>query len=460
MSWFPRKNVRLSLTLWYVGAMTVMLGAYVAIVFVFVSRNLSRALDDHLRDDFEWAAGMADIQADGTLTWFDPELSNEAASPWLTVWRHGRIIFQTANAKRDPLPEAVLEQHDDRRIVTVPVRNTAVRVLRGRSTIYDQDVVLAVARSESTMRSQMWELLTLLLLGLPVGIATAGIGGYVLAKRALAPIDRMAGRARTITAERLSDRLPVDNPRDEIGRLATVFNETLERLESSFAEMQRFTTDVSHELRTPLTAMKSVGEVALRTPGDASAYGAAIGSMLEELDRLAAFIDRLLLLSRMTSGERAARESIDVSALAEEVAGQLAVLAEEKRQTLALESRGHGRVVGDALMLRQAVLNLLDNAIKYTPVGGEISLRVNTTDAGTILDVVDNGPGIPEAAQARIFDRFDRGQDAGSPDRGAGVGIGLSISRKAVEANGGTLTLVPHVHGSTFRIQLPRAASV
>ena len=151
MKWKGSGNVRLSLTVWYVGAMTVMLGAYVAIVFVFVSRNLSRALDDHLRDDFEWAAGMADLQPDGSLTWFDPEVTNEAASPWLTVWRHGRVIFQTANAKRDPLPDAVLEQHDDRRIVTVPMRNAAVRVLRGRSTIYDQDVVLAVARSESTI---------------------------------------------------------------------------------------------------------------------------------------------------------------------------------------------------------------------------------------------------------------------------------------------------------------------
>ena len=108
---------------------------------------------------------------------------------------------------------------------------------------------------------------------------------------------------------------------------------------------------------------------------------------------------------------------------------------------------------------RQAVANLLDNAIKYTPVGGEISLRVNATDAGTILDVSDNGPGIPEAAQARIFDRFDRGLHAGSPHRGAGTGLGLSISRKAVEANGGTLTLVPHAYGSTFRIHLPRDAA-
>jgi len=457
MTWrLPRRNVRLSLTLWYVAAMGVILTVYVAVVFVIVARNLSISLDDRLRDDFDWAAAMADVEPGGQLTWFDPEDASQTPSPWLTVWQDGRVIFRTGSARRNPLPDSAVARIADHGIASVPTSDDSLRVLKGPSTIFGQPLVLAVARSEAAMRGQQYEVLTLLLFGLPIALVAAGLGGFFLANRALAPIDRLAHRARTITAERLSDRLPVDNPRDEIGRLATVFNDTLQRLESSFLEMQRFTTDVSHELRTPLTAMKSVGEVSLRERGDEASSRAAIGSMLEEIDRLAAFIDRLLVLSRMTSGERATREPIDVAALAKEVAEQLAVLAEEKQQTLALEAHGHSRVVGDALMLRQAVANLLDNAIKYTPVGGEISLRVNATDTGTILDVSDNGPGIPEEAQARIFDRFERGHAPNSPQEGAGVGLGLSISRKAVEANGGTLTLVPHAHGSTFRIHLPR----
>jgi len=456
MIWRGPRNVRLSLTLWYVGAMTVMFAAYVGIVFVFVNRNLSHALDDHLRDDFEWAAAMADLRPDGTLTWFDPEDSSEAASPWLTVWSKGAVIFRTATARRNPLPEHLLEQQADHRIVSVPTRNTTVRVLRGHTTIFDKDLVLAVARSESTMKNQMWELLTLLLLGMPIGIAASGVGGYVLAKRALAPIDRMAGRARTITAERLSDRLPVDNANDEIGRLATVFNDTLERLESSFSRMRQFTSDVSHELRTPLTAMKSVGEVGLRERRDPESYRAVISSMLEEIDRLAGVIDTLLLLSRVAPGTRTVtREPIDLRDLAEEVATQLGVLAEEKQQTLTIEPHGRAQTTGDRLMLRQAVINLLDNAIKYTPVGGDICLRVRETATATVLEVQDNGPGVPEWARHRIFDRFYRADASGWPAL-TGSGLGLSISRWAVEANGGTLELdSSYGSGSIFRITLP-----
>ena len=183
------------------------------------------------------------------------------------------------------------------------------------------------------MRREQMRLLVYLVLGLPLGVAAAGVGGYTLARRALAPIERMADRARTITAERLSDRLQVDNAGDELGRLAAVFNELLGRLESSFDQMRRFTADVSHELRTPLTAMRSVGEVGLRERRDAEAYRAIIGSMLEEVDRLGGRVDRLLTLSRAENGRaKLLRDTIDLSDLAEDVVTQLGVLAEEKQQ--------------------------------------------------------------------------------------------------------------------------------
>src|SRR5262249_9366571 len=163
-----------------------------------------------------------------------------------------------------------------------------------------------------------------LLLGLPLGVAAAGLGGYSLARRALAPVDNMAERARLITAERLKERLPVDNPEDELGRLATVFNETLTRLEPSFEQMRRFTAHASHELRTPLTAMRSVGEVGLRGKRDEPAYREIIGSMLEEVDRLSHLVDRLLTMSRADTGVAAlSTETVNLCELAEEVASQL-----------------------------------------------------------------------------------------------------------------------------------------
>ena len=304
------------------------------------------------------------------------------------------------------------------------------------------------------MRQEIRELALVLLLGLPLSVAAAGVGGYVLARGALAPLARMTDRARAITAERLHDRLPIANPDDELGRLATVFNDTLGRLESSFQQMRRFTSNVSHELRTPLTAIRSVGEVGLREQRDADAYRAVIGSMLEDTDRLTCLVDRLLTVSRAESGDvPLVLDTIDLCDLADNVTAHLGVLAEEKQQSLTLERAGHPTCRGDQIVLRQAVINLIDNAIKYTPVGGEIRIRVLESAGAAVLEVIDTGPGIRAGRETRMFDRFDRG---GRPDEADGTGLGLSIAKWAVEANLGQLSYERvNGRGSTFRITLP-----
>jgi len=223
-----------------------------------------------------------------------------------------------------------------------------MRILSRRGEIAGSPVVIQVGRSEQALRQQIRTVALILLLGLPVGVATAGLGGYMLARRALTPIERMTERAETITAERLSDRLPVSNPDNEMGRLATVFNATLARLEESFEQMRRFTADVSHELRTPLTAIRSVGEVGLRGRRDEAAYRAIIGSMLEEVDRLAGLVDRLLTLSRAETGVATRSiEPIALKDLADAIVADLAVLAEEKSQQLVIEAHGSPRGLGD-----------------------------------------------------------------------------------------------------------------
>jgi heavy metal sensor kinase len=316
-------------------------------------------------------------------------------------------------------------------------------------------VTLQVARSEEGMRQQLRDLLLILMLGLPLAVGIAGLGGYVLARRALAPIEEMTDRARTITAERLGDRLPVANPENEMGRLATVFNETLGRLEASFDQMRRFTTDVSHELRTPLTAIRSVGEVGLRGGHrDEAAYRGIIGSMLEEVDRLASLVDRLLTLSRAETGQaKLSRDAVDLSALADDVVAHLAVLAEEKRQTLSIERQASPVVSADRLVLRQALINLVDNAIKFTPASGQVRIRIAETPQDAIVEVIDSGPGVSSDARERIFDRFYRAGDA----NGSGTGLGLSLAKGAIEALGGHLTLAATgAAGSAFRISIPR----
>jgi len=462
LKWWQQRNVRVSLTLWYVGAMVVVLGVYAAGVFAFVSSNALSTLDDRLRDDLLLSPAMADQRPEGTLRWYEDDREGGKYSRWMQVWTpDGQRTYRTGVAERNPIPESeALASRPDSSIVTVRTGSTTVRLITGHLDVYGKPVVIQVARPETPMQGQLRQLALMMLLGLPFAVGAAGIGGYRLARRALAPVEHMAERARSITADRLSDRLPVNNPNDELGQLATVFNETLGRLEASFEQMRRFTADVSHELRTPLTAIRSVGEVGLRERRDEAAYRGIIASMLEEVDRLASLVDRLLTWSRAETGQaRLAQEVIDLHELAEEVAGHLGVLAEEKGQSLVVEQLGAARGLGDRLVLRQSLINLVDNAIKYSPVGGNIRLCAAESPTAATIDVVDAGPGIPPELRARIFDRYERGGRSRSGDGGSG--LGLSISKWAIEVNGGRLTLEPTAGGgSTFRISLPRPDAV
>ena len=463
--WLPR-TLRVRLTAWHVAVMVVVLAIYAAAVLLIVARNASRALDAMLRSDFRWASGMAEQGPDGSLTWFEGDPWSEE-SPWLQVWTpDGTLIYRTAVARRLPVPasERVLDRADGR-IVSVASEPAPFRILGRRTIIGGEPVVVQVGRSEALMRQEVGELALVLLFGLPLSVAAAGFGGYYLARRALAPLAHMTERARAITASRLGERLPIDNPNDELGRLATVFNETLGRLDASFTQMRRFTANVSHELRTPLTAIRSVGEVALREPRDASSYRAVVESMLEEADRLSGLVDRLLTVSRADSGERArGRDAIDLGELADNVAVHLGVLAEEKEQRLVVVRDDRPTCRGDRIVLRQALINLVDNAIKYTPAGGEIRVRVSAANGSAVLEVTDTGPGVPEQHAPYLFDRLYRvaGSDVPGTDEelyGDGAGLGLAIARWAVEANRGRLSYAREDSGSTFRITLPGAGA-
>ncbi|MSO82010.1 MAG: HAMP domain-containing protein [Acidobacteria bacterium] len=456
--WWRSHGVRVRLTFWYLAAMVIVLGLYAALVFTFVSRNASETLNGRLRGDFQWASAMVDQTPEGGFTWYEDTAEEE--SPWLQVWSpDGDVLYQNFEARRRPLPQTRdLALRADDSLVAVASEAGPVRVLTRRGRIGSKPVVIQVARSEATMRQELRQLVLIFVLGLPIAVAMAGLGGYTLARRALLPVERMTERAHSITADRLSDRLVVEHPDDEMGRLATVFNETLGRLESSFAQMRQFTADVSHELRTPLTAIRSVGEVGLREHRDEVAYRGIIGSMLEEADRLASLVDRLLTLSRAETGQaKLSLEVFDLGALAEEVAWHLEVLAEEKRQAIAVDRVGTPEAYADRIVVRQAVINLVDNAIKFSPVGGGIRIRVAGNADDSTLDVIDSGSGIDAAAHDRIFDRFYR--VARVSDGATGAGLGLSIAKGAVDANGGRLTLAASgADGSTFRIALPRAA--
>jgi signal transduction histidine kinase len=297
-----------------------------------------------------------------------------------------------------------------------------------------------------------------LLLALGIGcagsLALCGAGGYWLAGRALAPVKEMAERTRLLSANSLSERLPVANSHDELGKLAAVFNQTLEQLERAFAESKRFSADVSHELRTPLTAMRAVGEVAIREGNPALIYD-ALGSMLEEVGRMNQLIERLLLLARGEGEDIPLRmEAGLVRPVLTEISDSLSLVAQEKQQQTVVDCPDHLLAVFDPALLRLALVNLVQNAIRYSPAGKPITLRGRQGHGEVVLEVADEGPGIALEHQGKVFERFYRVDKARSRAEG-GAGLGLAIVKWAAERMGGEAELQSEPgRGSTFRLRL------
>ena len=281
-----------------------------------------------------------------------------------------------------------------------------------------------------------------------------GTGAYFIARRMHAPLLEMVTETGRLSAKGLSRRLPVTNPHDELGVLAARLNDLLEQLENSFAELDRLTADVSHELRTPLTAMRAVGEVALRDRNPALLQD-AVGSMLEDIGRMNQLIERLLLLTRSDNSQIPLQmEAGLVRPVLAAVNDALSLVAMEKQQEIQADCPDHLLAVFDPALLRLALMNLTQNAIRYSSCGKPIKLRAFWEQGSVVIEVADEGPGIAAEHHQRIFERFYRVDKARSRADG-GVGLGLAIVKWAVERMGGTVRVVSDLgRGSVFRIHL------
>jgi heavy metal sensor kinase len=452
-------SIRVQLTGWYAVVLSLMLMVYATATFVAVRHEFQEQLDDQLHDDFESAEGLLTLTQDGRVAMsgdrhHDPDNDEDRGSD---VWSPNGDQIGRSGASAALPPVALAAAGGQAHYESIVAGARRWRTLIGTTLVSGRSVVLRVARSEERLREQLSEVLKVLVLGLPLVIVLAGLGGYLLARRALAPIDHLAAEARRVTAERLHERVSVPNQHDEIGRLAAVINDAFARLEASFDKLRRFTADASHELRTPLAVIRGIGEAGLvetRTPAE---YKEAIGSMLEEIDRLTTLVDTLLRLSHGDAGSvHLSREPLDLGQLTREVAASLAVLAEERRQQISIQAADGVSVKADRLVLREAITNVIDNAIKYSPMAASIALSVRTDGRDAVVEVADQGPGIPAEHRERIFDRFFRVDTARSRDAG-GTGLGLAIAKWAVELNGGSIRVdAGATGGSVFRISLPR----
>lgn len=456
-------SIRARLTGWYAVVLTGTMMVYATATFIAVRHEFREQLDERLHDDFEGAEGRLVQTADGRVTWkveAHPDADEDEARVH-EVWSvTGERIDRSGPARALP-PIALAATGSSYRYDTVVANDERWRTLASLVTIGSQTVVLRVSRSEERVREELAEVLMVLVIGLPLVVALAGIGGYLLARRALAPIGHLASEARRITADRLCERLKAPNERDEIGRLAGVINDTFARLESSFDQLRRFTADSSHELRTPLAVVRGIGEAAVAERRSPAEYQEAIGSMLEEVDRMSNLVDTLLRLSHGDAGAiRLSHESLDLGELARDVAASLGVLAEERNQRLECSITSGVIVSVDRLVLREAVTNVLDNAIKYSPDGATIAIGVERVGNEGLLAVGDEGPGIPAEHRERIFHRFFRVDEARSRERG-GAGLGLAIAKWAVDIHDGQITVHERPRGgSEFQIRLPLAHSI
>jgi heavy metal sensor kinase len=459
------KSVRTRLTLWYVVVLTSVIIVYVAGASLVLVWQMRSQIDRQVVQDLETVEGLLYFTEDGKLH-FNDDYHNHPESK-LVQERMLEVLLPdgTIAFKNDRLGDRTLggspfagEGVGGYSLRSARLSDGTRVILASRAhSMQDRRVLLRVAFSEEPIWSRLQQLLAILLLALPLALAVAAYAGYKLAGRVLDPIEKMAQRAKQITSERLGERLPVENPEDELGHLARTFNEMLSRIEESFEQLKRFTSDASHELRTPLAALRSVGEVGLHKNATSEEYRDMIGSMLEEVNRLTNLVESLLTLSRADAGQLPLRYTIfPVMDLVRDAAGLLDVLIEEKKLTFTLNGDESLYIRGDRLFLRQAVINVLHNAVKFTPLGGAIMLNVSRgDDAKAVLSITDNGPGIPAEHRTFVFDRFYRVDPARSGEN-KGAGLGLSIARWAVQSHDGEILLsdVPG-GGCTFWIRLP-----
>lgn len=453
--------LRLRLTLWYTLSLGFILLLFAAFLYVQVRRSLIDQVDAALR----LAAAQALIslgEQDGQSSFLvdrNPEAVRRLNDDFVIYLRaaDGTILDSLSSDDNLPLfPPATGAE-------TLQIDGEAWRV-------YNQEIGAAGARGVVQVGQELDPVLVTLanlqaqlLLGLLLALFLAGLGGFFLAGRALRPIDRITQIAQAISATDLGRRIRYQGPADELGRLAQTFDTMLDRLQAAFARERRFTDDAAHELRTPLTALKGRIGVTLSRPRSPAAYQETLQEMEGQVDRLIRLSNDLLFMARLDQGQfRPHVEEIVAADLLGAVLDHVRPAAEDKRLHLAQEIPADLVLQGDLDLLLRLFLNLLDNAVKYTPEDGRITLQGCYLEAATQLTVRDSGPGIAAGHLPHLFDRFYRVEEdrarRSSTNGQSGAGLGLAIAHEIARAHGGTLSVESDQvagDGTTFVLRLP-----
>ncbi|MBN1482086.1 HAMP domain-containing protein [candidate division KSB1 bacterium] len=447
------RSIKTRLILWNALVVMLIYGIAATLIYIFVRTRLESLVMEKLDESLNVVCTVVYQSGGDFYDWY--HLGHDI--PFL-IMQDGQHAYHTTAWTRLDLP-LHMQREDFKNDLKDHILDEGHYTLKSRKVqtgieeMHNFLVVLAMEDSET--RESIDGLAAKLSSGAYFILLLALAGGTFLANRALKPMKLITQKARQISAQSLSERLPVVHPKDEIGQLTIVINNMLDRLEGSFDRLKRFTSDASHEFRTPLTSIRSIGEVALKHNLNRQKYREAIGSMLEETERLTQLVNNLLILTRGDAGKvKLVFAQEDLISLINDVIEELRILAEDKNINLSFTHSDDIVLNIHKATLQHAVTNVLHNAIKYTPKSGRVKVTVSQTkDNCARVDISDNGPGVPADVRDKVFERFFRIDDARSRTNG-GAGLGLSIAKWAVELNGGTIEFVDNPEGSRCRIIL------
>jgi len=445
-------TIRLRITVWYAAVLAAALVAAGGITHAVARRQIERATDASMASIARsLAAGLADEAEENNGT-----LSPRAADELLAEFRdsdRGIVLLRQdgseLSAQTTPQARAL-----DRALL---------RTRRGFSNVPgarllvtpSATAVIAIAQSTGPQNATLAQLRRAMLITAPLALLVASLGGYLLARKSLAPVVRMSAKARAIGATNLSERIEAAEPRDELGELATTLNDLLARLDASFAAQRRFMADASHELRSPVAILQGELDVTLsRDDRDAADYRESLEVMRRSVQRLTRIVRDLFLLARSDAGEVPLnRTAVDLGELVAQTVRAHRTLGDV---ALATECGDDLVVSGDEDLLQRMLGNLLENAIRHAPRGSEVRVRCTRAGANARIEVRDRGAGVPAALREQIFERFVRADPARGAAAGSGAGLGLPIARWIAEAHGGTVALeTSGPEGSVFVATLP-----
>lgn len=454
-----RTTIRWRITLWNTAAFAIVLVGFGCLVYGLLREIHYDQIDRHLSSRYH------EILKDKALA-TNPQrrfnvwvrrLGKHVEISGLVFDDQGRVVARAESLESDiplkPSGKSVAELRFDS--LWLPQLGHARRLTVAIPTDQGPHTLMLLAELEH-LDEELKMVIKVLLITIPVTLGMAAALAYLLARKALAPVEQLRRLADEITAERLDRRLPIHNPADELGLLARTINSMIARLERSFDDVRRFTADASHELRTPIAVIRSEAEMGTDASHDLAEARTRFRSILEECGRLAAATNQLLTLSREDAGvDQVSREPISLKSALADAVESLRPLANSKGQELTATIEGDAVVLADPDRLRQVFHNLIENAIKYTPIGGRVTATLARDKGEAVVTIRDNGIGIAEENLPRVFDRFYRVDKSNSSDAD-GAGLGLSIVQSIASGLDGRVEVESRIEeGSEFRVYLP-----